>query len=85
MKNTSPAIFRLRRQNSKIMKKESLVEVLIPHIVHVAFSTALVVLTCEVLKKVNRIHKDVKVLEEPRGVLKLLRQIHEERKEERRK
>ena len=54
---------------------------LVPHIVHVAMSTALIVLAAETLKKVNCIHKDLKVIREKHGLVKLALRKIEERNE----
>lgn len=62
------------------MKKEKLLEVLVPAGVQVALSTALIVLAAETLKKLHRIHKDVKILEQRHGVFKLLEHHLEEEK-----
>lgn len=40
------------------------VEELIPHFVHVALSTAILVIGCEVLKKLGHVHKGLKEIHE---------------------
>lgn len=62
------------------MKKEKLLEVLVPAAVHVAFSTALIVLAAETLKSLCHLHKDVKELKERHGILNLIEEKLEERK-----
>lgn len=53
------------------MKRNEIVKLVVPCVVHVALSTATIVLAAEVLKRVNSLHKDVKLLGEKHGLLKL--------------
>lgn len=47
------------------MKKHAHVaEEIIPHAIHLGMSIALIVLTCEILKKVCRIHRGLKEIRE---------------------
>lgn len=62
------------------MKKPSLICMLAPHIIHAAMSVAIIVIAAETLKKVKKIHKDMKIIGEKHGVLKLaLHKLHEEK------
>lgn len=53
------------------MRQSRLLEVLVPAATHALLTTATIVLAAEVLKKVNRMHKDIKLLGEKHGMLKL--------------
>ena len=44
------------------MKNCSMLERLLPHIVHAAMTAAVIVLSVDILKKVNHINKDAKSL-----------------------
>lgn len=49
------------------MKKYSFnPEEVIPHFVHVAFSVAAIVLSCEILKKLHRVHRGIEKINEGR-------------------
>lgn len=42
---------------------------LLPHIIHVALAAASIVLTCEALRKLGRIHRGVKEIREGRELI----------------
>lgn len=62
------------------MKRTSMLERLLPHIIHAAMTATVIVLSVDTLRKVNHLHKDVKVLGEKHGLLKLMHEKHEEHK-----
>jgi len=64
------------------MKNCSMLERLLPHIVHAAMTAAVIVLSVDILKKVNHINKDAKILGEKHGLLKLIYKQHEEHNKE---
>lgn len=62
------------------MKRTSMLERLFPHIIHAAMTATVIVLSVDTLRKVNHLHKDIKVLGEKHGLLKLMHEKHEEHK-----
>lgn len=64
------------------MKNQSMLERLLPHIIHAAMTATVIVLSIDTLRKVNHLHKDMKILGEKHGILKLMHEKHEEHKKE---
>lgn len=56
-----------------------MLERLLPHIIHAAMTAAVIVLSVDILRKVDHMHKE-KMLKEKHGLLKFLKEKQEEKK-----
>lgn len=64
------------------MKKCSMMERLLPHIIHAAMTATVIVLSIDILRKVDHLNKDRKILEKKHGLLKLIQKEREENKKD---
>lgn len=67
------------------MKRPSMLERLLPHIIHAAMTATVIVLSVDIIKRLHHLHHDIKVLGEHDGVLKLMEEHHREKKAEEKK